>query len=214
MLTRLAFFSLLIFSKVSYSQSEIDKIVFDITKFKLEASLIMSKLGIKQRINFSMDDTLKLFIDTSLSVFNAKFGTLKEKGVISPDDLRFRYYLTPVIKVSPLMNLVITKSRDTTSLARLKAYSIIIHEIVHYLQETWDNESYFVLQSKEDEKLYISQPSEKEAYAAGSYFYLKINHKMVLNKIMLSSVSVQKKFEMLINAYREKVYPWRGKLFD
>lgn len=196
-----------------YSQKKIDDIKFDIVTFNTEASTIMDILLIKKRMHLSWDDTLKKIIDTSLFVFNAKFGTLKKEGVMSPPDLRLRYYLTPVIKVSPLMNLVITKSKDTTSFARLKAYSIVIHEMVHYLQETWD-ENYFSLKSMKEEKLYISQPTELEAYAVTAYYFLNLYDQKKLTKIMSSKIVLQKKYEKLINTYYEIVYPWRSPVFN
>ena len=180
---------------------------FDLTSAIQETKSIMNHLSIRIRENIKMDDSLRVYVNPAETNFNANFGSeTPEKGLKAPQNhIELRYYILPLIEISSVMDSIIFNKKDTSYLIYMKGTSIIIHEISHYLQETWDD-NYFKLRTMADEKRYISQPTEIESYAVGSYYFLSHFKPVELKEIMSSNETIHRKYELLINAYRKYVY--------
>lgn len=191
-----------------------DSSSFDLKSLLNETKEIMKELSIKQRTNLKMDDSLTVFINKNDFALNAAFGLANPKnGVMTPpDNIKLRFYKKPLIKISPILDSIVNHTKDTLKLIYLKAYSIIVHELAHYLQETWD-EIYYSIDDLKNEKEYILQPTEFEATTIGSYYFLKHFAPNELTEIKKINVPEKRKFELIINAYRRHVYPWRTPLF-
>jgi hypothetical protein len=191
--------------------SRVDSTEISKTLIKRTAK-IMKILEIKIRVNLDKDGPITLNIDSSSFAFNAEFRRGKMGDVVNyntPDC----YYLAPKMLIPPTLYSILFKKSDTTYIAYLKGVSIIVHELTHYLQTTNDDKTYFVLKYYEQLKDYILQPTEIEAWAVNSYFFLSYYDKNKLKGIMSLDENMHRKMELLIDAYRLYVKPQEAELF-
>jgi len=214
---KLYLFLLLLSPIASFPQiKRINNINVSLKNLISETSKIMDILHISKRVNLKKDSpSINVLIDSTVLPFNAFFGGLhkNERGVITPSgNHALRYYRYPAIRMNPLLHLIVSKKKDTTAFVRLKAISIFVHELVHYLQATWWVHNITVT-SYDQMESYISQPDEFEAYGAEAYFLLKYYNEKLLSSIMYSKNTQETKMKLLIKSYYSTVYPWRAKIF-
>ncbi|MEO6611200.1 MAG: hypothetical protein ABIT05_03675 [Chitinophagaceae bacterium] len=182
---------------------------FDLPGLVKETAGIMTSLGIKIRENMEKDDTLKLDVTTKKEFFNAEFIS---HLVATPNkNSNQRYYILPIIMISPTLDSVLFNKVDTNAFTRLKAFETIVHEITHFLQITLED-NYFRPTDMKDFNKYASQLSEIEAYAVGGYYFLKYYNKKKLKTILKSKTSNLEKMKSLFKTLYETLYPWRPKI--
>ena len=200
---------LTIFTICSYAQFTQDLVVF-----KKETAKIMDILGISIRTRLEKDDSITIHLKNDFAL-NASFGQhqigfIKRDGLI---DSSARWYIKPSIDITPLLDSIISKKIDTSKKVYTRACCFIIHELTHYFQKSIPPINYFEPNNNFEYNKYISQQTEFEAYAVGSYYFLKKFNKRKLNKIMRLRIDKERRFKYLINAFWEEVYPWRPLVF-
>lgn len=137
----------------------------------MEVTTIMQLLQIEVR-NTSTDGNLVIEIMDS--------ETFKEKGGVqgffnstsagrefdkSGNLLR---YENPKVFLSPIIDSLIQDDKTESSIAKIYAQSVLVHELVHYLQKTYT----FRSGKQAFEELYFL-PSENEAFTVQAYYFLK-----------------------------------------
>ncbi|MBK8698098.1 MAG: hypothetical protein IPN29_00320 [Saprospiraceae bacterium] len=178
--------------------------------FKKETVRIMNILSIPMRTHLEKDDSLIIILKNDFSL-NARFdqdkiGFIQRNGVI---DTGGRWYISPKIFITPLLDSIISKKIDTSKNVYARANSAIIHELTHYFQKTYFEGDYFEPSNNLEYNKYITQQIEFEAYAVNSYYYLNIFKKKKLKKIMRTHMSMNERLRHLINSYWKEAYPWR-----
>lgn len=197
------------FNKISLAQDipyGFDKTDYNFRPLLNDAHRIMKILRIKIRDSTSKDGELIAIINRNKQHYlDAEFGVLKGHEVPSFQDPK-RYYLHSYLRLSVILNKILTNKIDTTFKCYLKAKSIVVHELTHYLQSSYDINPITPTNAKEFID-YIKQQQEFEAYSAEGYYFLENFDKNILNHIMHLKVSLHRKCELLIDGVFKIQFP-------
>lgn len=176
---------------------------YNIQEYLNEAKKIMGLLDIKTRDSIKYDGTIKININDTLPYMNAIFWGYDE--IWADSNYKTRSYGKPLIEISRQLDSVITNKYFFSDSLLIRSKSHVIHEMVHYLQETEDNISTTELAeyAMRDEKKYVSVPSELEAHAVMSYYWLRYYKPEELQKIMRAEMTNDKRLKTLIDAARK-----------
>ena len=181
-----------------------------ILKSVLEISI---KLGIPKRNNLHKDSHIELYVDSDLMMFSAKYlmSYYKKSGEIVFEGTDSAYLTTPHIILSPLLYSVFYRKIDTIKTAIVKAESIIMHELAHYIQNTL-SENYYMPKdlSKQEMEKYLGQPDELYASAVEAYYYYEQTDYQKLKKILKSGKNNIEIMKCLVSTRYNESYPWRN----
>ena len=187
--------------------------------FIKESYRIAKILQIPIRPNIYKDSSLIIIVDKTIpkGILNCAFITGNTDDVIGDMLDTFRYYLKPKIIISNDEYRLLCKNIDTPRKIYFKAASILLHEMIHYLQITnVRNENYYTPEATDSLSMnkYCSQPIEFEAYSVQAYFFLKnFNHRK-WKEIIKTESPLFLLEKVLINEFYKEIYPWRkGKIF-
>jgi len=167
----------------------------------------MKKLNIPIRSNVGKDDTLQI------SIYPSKFTTadygqkmifpyIQSKKSI---DTVNRWYKEPTISISNSIDSAI-KYRVGYKYY-INSLSSIIHELVHYYQLSYIDESEYLQPTNQNFQQHLKQSIELEAYSTESYFYLSKFYINDLKKIMRMNVNDFEKRKALCNKANEIKFP-------
>ena len=171
---------------------------------------IMNRLNIHIRKNIAKDNHFNLTIrnDTSLEA-DFKYDKIGSKIVQGVFDTSGRWYVNPTIILTSMLDSIASKKKYTSRKVYIRSLSIIVHELTHYYQTTFVNDNYYApdIIPLNMFRRYIRQPVEFEAFAVGSFYYLSVLCKKTLKRIMKGNITIDKKFELLINAFWKEWNP-------
>jgi len=192
--------------KYSYTIIENSVQVAEIKKeLLIDTKRIMALLSIGTRLNLYKDDPLLFVIDSSLNSFNTKFTSEwgLDSGAIA---LSLRWAKSPKIRVSTILKSVLLKETDTTSIVYLKAKTIILHELVHYLQKAPAVQNPYPT-SLRDHQMAMKNLREFEAYSVSSFYFLEHYDKNTLKEIMSTEENIQTKCYLIMDVVADILYP-------
>jgi hypothetical protein len=203
-------FKIMIFGLLSLISNGLyaqDETIIDFYKLKDTAIIICGNLDVKIRSTLAKDGSLKIKADTTLPIMNATF-TGYDPLPSNTDPLR--YYLNPEITATPFLLNLTTRHKLSNSLIYQFSRSVIIHELVHYLQISSSNK-YFTPSSSDSIEIrkYYSQKDELEAMAVQYYFMIGKRKKDELIKIMNLECTIDDKKKLLVDKYLSMVNPNR-----
>jgi len=177
------------------SDASVNNVVINIVP---ETKEILNVLHIRSRADVNKDGQLKIIPDPTAAPFGAHF----REGLNMHDNANpiKRYYLSPAILLSNETIIMFQRAKRTDK-SYLFACSALVHELTHYYQEILVPDNYFDDKDGKHMKAYILQPSEFESFSVQSYYFIKHNDINLLNKIMNSNQPLDRKKELLINAF-------------
>ncbi len=147
---------------------------------------IMKKLGIPVRYFLHRDDPLRFIIyqsnystatysDSSIGVFTTYDG----QPIYSQ-----RWCFKPVIYISSTLDSILNKKIIVSFEKSINAKGTIIHELTHYLQQSYIKKENYIGGSLENWQSHVTQINELEAYSVDSYYFLSIINNDLLNDII------------------------------
>jgi hypothetical protein len=194
---------------IDYSDSLIQlSLTKDVKQLTVLAKKIMVELGINQRTNTKMDDSIT---SMALIIPNGHLAIfLAEKTIFPNNDTISRYYLKPRLIVNLQVDSILKVDEAKPTPIYVYANSAVVHELTHYLQATielnpkQDTTSFRDIRNR---RRYMSTPREFEAYSVGFYYLLFYTNRSRLQDIMDTNIQSKRKMKMLINVADSMLYP-------
>jgi hypothetical protein len=189
-----------IFSQQAYDLYKI------VDSLKPQTRAIMEYLNVPMRKNIRLDGRFSFVVDSSLPVYMAEFRTFQSEDRYRLDS-KFpwaRYYSFPIIAISPKMDSIFKNIKIVGRVARVFAFSAIVHELCHFYQKTFLDNPLVVKEhaSPEDKVQYMNQPTEREAYLVGAFYYLQEVQPSIIDQILGDKQYTQEKQrQLIIDAY-------------
>ncbi|MDQ1165132.1 hypothetical protein [Flavobacterium sp. SORGH_AS_0622] len=171
----------------------------------IDATLeIMPKLGIEIRPAYKKDGELQLRAWDKLEGANALFTIHSDiAGIINRDSPDEMYYIDPLILTGHALKPILANFNNTVQ--NIKARSIIVHELTHWLQRGTITELHtaegYISFNGNNYLEYISQKREIEAHAVQSYYFIREHNKNNLDKIVNNSQTNDDLCKSLINEF-------------
>lgn len=187
---------------------------FDASMLLPEAKAIISFLQIPIRDSIKYDGRIKTKISDSLYFFKKGFGIFYADSGYSVIDtfMATRIYPYPTLVVARDIDSILSESIDTSIYWETYAKGVVLHELTHYLQTTY-NPIKGVDRSKLRVEDYVKLPDEKEGFSVLSYYFLQTLAPDILLSINKSPLSIDEKREAIIDAYFIFFTPERKSIF-
>lgn len=165
---------------------------------------IMHKVGIEIRPAYKKDGKLQLRAWDNLEGWNALFVIHSDiAGIINPYSPDEMYYTDPIILTGHALQPILANFNN--NLENIKARSIIVHELTHWLQKGTITELHtaegYISFNGTNYFEYISQQREIEAHAVQSYYFIREHNKNNLDEIVNNSKTKDDLFKRLINEF-------------
>jgi len=118
-----------------------------------------------------------------------------------------RWYVQPKIEISLLLDSIWHKEKVVSFEKYIDANGSLVHELVHYYQQTYIAEENYVEASVENWQTHIMQPQEFEAYTVESYYFLSIVNRPLLKQIFRKKHPALERNKNLINEVNSILHP-------
>jgi len=190
-------------------------ISFNVLHLADEAKDAMRVLGVQSRDSLTLDGKLlTIIVDTILgrTDFTAIFYAGEMMAVNG--DIATRVYPNPSIKILKNVDSILSGFRESSKVNKCLAKSVVCHELTHYFQKTFAEESADVRTL--DRKVYVSTPAEKEAFAVQSYIFWKCFDPDLLKNLMnhKSIKTKEDRWEVLIDFFEQSSSPNGKAIFN
>ncbi len=163
---------------------------------------IMNELGIPIRYFIHRDDPLKFFIYQS-NASTARYSDSSISFLTTVDGepiFSQRWCFKPKIIISSTLDSILNKLKIVSFEQYVNAKGTIIHELTHYLQQSYILKENYIGGSLENWQAHITQINELEAYTVDSYYFLSIINNDLLKEIIKSEATPLNMNKKIINA--------------
>lgn len=159
----------------------------------------MKALNINIRQNILLDSPLLILVDSSFVSLKARFEAQKGHFPLG-GDTALRFYADPKIYLSKTLDSVLVNQKHLKNDFRIIAASILVHELVHYLQATYVKPQ--VINGRQlSNAEYFYSPPEYEAWLVQCYYFMKKHNPNAFRTLLKSNKSSTYKNDLFFDYF-------------